>query len=513
MSNQTKTMAMAAGGLGLTGLGLSLLHRDRALRSYRGKTVLITGGSRGLGLAMARELRRVGARLILCARNQSELDSACSELGALGIQCDVSVRHQVEAMIHRAGRIDVLINNAGNIFVGPLESVELEQFEDAMGTIFWGTVYCTQTVLPQMLRRGSGWILNVTSIGGRVTVPHLLPYCTAKYAAVSFTEGLRQEMAPRGLHVTLGVPGFMRTGSYDNANFMGQQKQEYSWFSLCSSTPGLTIPADTAARRLLVALARNQSEERVSPLAEMLARFKGTMPRLFNELAGAVGSRVLPGPDGKAPPRKGEQIAREAPGWLHVAQTLGKAAQLRYQAYKESNLMTKTMTKNGPSAMPAEPMNRGSELISTPGFTIGLGLGLLVGAVTSGLLMTKAGSDLVMFLESKTSELKDKASEMLESSELKDKAVELMRGKAAQTLMSVKDTAADKITGAIETAAEKLTTVVEKTASLGEPESAGTRLEQEEQEDGKVSAGKASGKSSSSGGGAKSHGKDGGGKS
>lgn len=235
-------------------------------------------------------------------------------------------------MLARFPEVDVLVNNAGNMIVGPLENQRVERFEEAMATIFWGTVHCSLAVLPRMMARGKGAILNVTSIGGRFTVPHLLPYCCAKAAAVAFSEGMRQEAGPRGVRVLTAVPGLMRTGSFDNALFVGDQPKEYRWFRLSSSLPLLTKPADAAARELLVALAQNKAEHRVTLPAELVARLHGLMPGLVNDLAGFVGQAVLPAPNGHTEPREGAEL--EAPRWLEAATVLGRRAAETYQLHK-----------------------------------------------------------------------------------------------------------------------------------------------------------------------------------
>lgn len=341
------SLALLAGAFGLAGLGLSQGSRQRALRSYRNQTVLITGGSRGLGLAMARELKKAGAALMLCARDADELERAVDELGSdghrvLGIPCDIRERDQVKEMIKKIGRfqggIDVLINNAGIITVGPLQNQALGLFQDAMDTLFWGTVHCTLEVMPGMLERGQGGILNVTSIGGRVTIPHLLPYCCAKAACVAFSEGLRQELGPRGLRVLTAVPGLMRTGSFDNALFVGKQSRERRWFRLSSSLPGLTMPADRAAREMLVALARNRPEHRVTLAAQALAELHGLMPGLVNDLAGALGGSLLPQPEkATGSSRTGRELGSKAGLWEQLATILGRRAERSYQIHRSEN--------------------------------------------------------------------------------------------------------------------------------------------------------------------------------
>jgi NAD(P)-dependent dehydrogenase (short-subunit alcohol dehydrogenase family) len=228
--------AGVAAGLGVGLAGYAVARKLRTAVELNGKVVLITGSSRGLGLAMAQEFAKRGCKLVICARDERELQVATEELAragatVLGVPCDLGDRQQVERMIEQAtlkfGGIDVLVNNAGIITVGPLESQTLEDFEDAMRVMFWGTVYPTLAVLPQMIARRSGSIANITSIGGKVSVPHLLPYSCAKFAAVAFSEGLRAELGRFGLKVTTVVPGLMRTGSHVNAYFKGNNQAEY----------------------------------------------------------------------------------------------------------------------------------------------------------------------------------------------------------------------------------------------------------------------------------------------
>ena len=170
------------------------MFRGHRLRELRGQTVLITGGSRGLGLAMAEEFAQFGAKIAICARDGQELARARQHLEDRGavvcaIPCDVSKPEEVENLIssvsRNMGKIDVLVNNAGVISVGPILSQELKDFQEAMDVLFWGTVHPTLAVLPQMLARGNGRIVNIASIGGKVSVPHLIPYGCAKFATVA----------------------------------------------------------------------------------------------------------------------------------------------------------------------------------------------------------------------------------------------------------------------------------------------------------------------------------------
>jgi NAD(P)-dependent dehydrogenase (short-subunit alcohol dehydrogenase family) len=186
-----------------------------------GKRAVVTGGSRGLGFALAQELRAQGARVAICARGEDQLYTARAKLGddVVAIPCDVGDRHQVENFIGEVGPVDVLINNAGVIAVGPWQTQTVDDYRELLDIQFWGAVHTTHAVLPSMVERGFGRIANVTSIGGKVAVPWLLPYCSAKFAAVGFSEGLRAELAGTGVKVTTVVPGLMRTGSFLAAYF------------------------------------------------------------------------------------------------------------------------------------------------------------------------------------------------------------------------------------------------------------------------------------------------------
>lgn len=320
--------------------------QDAARQSqFSGQTVLITGGTRGLGLCLARELVGRGARVAICARDPHELDSAAAELRSLAggevfaVACDVSDQQQAAGVVLRVrralGPIDLLINNAGSIVVGAVDDMGLDEFRHCMDVMFWGTVYTTLAALPELLAR-KGSVMNITSIGGRVTIPHLVPYCCAKSAALAFSEGLRAEMGPRGLRVLTAVPGLMRTGAHQNALFKGQQAKEYSWFSLAANAPGVAMDPARAARQLLAALARGEAEYHVTLAAEILAHGHGLMPGMVTDLAGQVAAQVLPEASGESTPTiEGEQLRGQIPSW--VAQ-LGDAAVQAHQRHKHSGV-------------------------------------------------------------------------------------------------------------------------------------------------------------------------------
>ncbi|WP_346623758.1 SDR family oxidoreductase [Blastococcus montanus] len=269
-----------------------------------GQVALVTGASRGLGLALARELLRRGCRVAVCARDPEELERARVELArdgadVLAVPCDVSNRDQVEELVARTvdqfGSLDVLITNAGVIQVGPLPTMRVEDFEDAMGVMFWGVVLPTLAALPH-LRETRGRIVTITSIGGKVAAPHLLPYDAAKFAAVGFSEGLAAELAREGVRVTTVVPGLMRTGSPLNAFFKGQEAREFSWFTVADSVPGLSMDAERAARRIVTAMQRGRTEVLLTAPAKLAVRVHGLMPATTVRTLGLV-NRLLPRAD------------------------------------------------------------------------------------------------------------------------------------------------------------------------------------------------------------------------
>src|SRR5947207_3846932 len=285
-------VALVAAALGLGVAGNRFLRRLKAI-DLRGKVVLITGGSRGLGLALAEEFTRQGATLVLCARNESELERARRKIVAMGaevltIPCDITDREQVQRMVDQAvahfGQIDVLVNNAGIITVGPLRAQALKDFEESMAVMFWGSIYPTLAVLPTMVERQSGHIVNITSIGGKVSVHHLLPYACAKFAQVGFSEGLHAELAKEGIHVLTVVPGLMRTGSPPNAFFKGHHQIEYTLFNLLDTLPFTSISARKAAKQIVHATTRGDAEVILSIQRPLAVRFDS----LLAAVAGVV---------------------------------------------------------------------------------------------------------------------------------------------------------------------------------------------------------------------------------
>lgn len=310
VSIQTKAVLWGLAGLGAWAVTKTLLAQKRKI-DFRNKTVVITGGSRGLGLELARLLAQEGANLGICARDQDELNHAQAELQQYGISvytqaCDITDKAQVEDFIENVrqdiGPVDVLINNAGIIIVTPYEHATEDDFRESMDTNFWAAFHMINAVLPQMLARekntaGRGRIVNIASFGGKVAVPHLLTYSISKFAIAGYSEGLRAELQKDGIYVTTICPGLIRTGSPRNATFKGQNEKEYAAFKIGGSIPFFTIDSTECAREIIDACRHGEAERIITLPAKIGAVLQGIAPNLISELM-AVVNETLPAPGG-----------------------------------------------------------------------------------------------------------------------------------------------------------------------------------------------------------------------
>jgi NAD(P)-dependent dehydrogenase (short-subunit alcohol dehydrogenase family) len=272
--------------------------------TYRDKVALITGGSRGLGLAIAREICDRGGKVALIARDPNELARAKAELAgrgceALPVPCDLLDRGQIDSAVRKTiehfGGIDILINNAGIIEVGPLEHMTREDFERSMGVHFWAPFELTMRVIPEMRRRGGGRIVNISSIGGRLAVPHMAPYTTSKFALTGFSDAIRSELSRDNIYVTTATPGMMRTGSQIHARFKGDHAGEYRWFDLSSRVPFASISTERAARKIVAACRWGRPALIVPWSARLIVAANSHFPSLTGHVMKLV-NRFLPAP-------------------------------------------------------------------------------------------------------------------------------------------------------------------------------------------------------------------------
>ena len=289
-------------GIGIAaGIGAAKVWRRRSYDPY-GKNVFITGGSRGLGLLLAREFARRGARVAITARDGEALERATADIRRFGehvlaIESDISMREEAELAVDQIrqnfGAVDILVHNAGTICVGPLEVMTIDDFRDSLNTHFWGSYFATMAVLPDMRRRKQGRIVNISSIGGKISVPHLLPYCVGKFALTGFSQGLRSALWKDNIRVTTVCPGLMRTGSPRNALFKGYNEAEYAWFSISDALPIVSMNAERAARRILRACIRGEAEVVLSLPAKVAVKLNALFPGLTADVL-ALADRMLP---------------------------------------------------------------------------------------------------------------------------------------------------------------------------------------------------------------------------
>jgi short-subunit dehydrogenase len=297
----------------------AILTARRAQDDLHGEVAVVTGASRGLGLLLARELAGQGCPLVICARDAAELERAADDLRAAGaevttVACDVTDEATpqllIDTAVQRYGRLDILVSNAGVIQVGPVQATQIGHYEVALNTMALAPARLALTALPVMRRQGHGRIVTIGSIGGKISVPHLLPYSTAKFAAVGFSEGLRAELGRGPVTVTTVVPGLMRTGSHLQARFTGQPAKEFTWFSLGASLPLVSMDAERAARQIIAAVRQRRAEIILTPAGQLVSRAAGIVPGLTSEILHLVQRLALPAPSGEP----GSPVADEAEG-------------------------------------------------------------------------------------------------------------------------------------------------------------------------------------------------------
>jgi NAD(P)-dependent dehydrogenase (short-subunit alcohol dehydrogenase family) len=315
-------------GVGALLLGGWIVSRASRVARYtlRDKVVLISGGSRGLGLVLARHVCEQHGKVALIARDRDELARAKADLVSRSgkvviIECDLLDRAQihgaVRTAIDRLGKIDILINNAGIIEVGPLDHMTREDFDRAMRLHFWAPYELISQIVPEMRLWGGGRIVNISSIGGKVAIPHFAPYSASKFALTGFSDAIRAELARDNIHVTTVAPGMMRTGSHVNAKFKGNHDAEFAWFSASAGAPLFSMDADRAARKILAACRRGQP----SLTLTFAARGAIVANALFPNLTGyamRIVNRFLPGAAGEkgSRSRAGSELPRKTPEWM-----------------------------------------------------------------------------------------------------------------------------------------------------------------------------------------------------
>jgi short-subunit dehydrogenase len=223
-------------------------------------TVLITGGSQGIGKATAERFAQAGYNLVLAARQTDRLEAVAADLrsrfstSVLAVPTDVRDAEQVNHLVHRAieqfAGVDVLINNAGIYISGPVEQFSLDDWHTALDTNLWGYIHTIHALLPHLLERRKGTIVNLCSIGGKVPLAYLAPYTTSKFAIAGLTQSLQAELGPKGIQVCGIYPNLIKTSFLERAIFRGQdladQRDRRQQVEQLFDVPMIEKPEDVA---------------------------------------------------------------------------------------------------------------------------------------------------------------------------------------------------------------------------------------------------------------------------
>jgi short-subunit dehydrogenase len=255
-------------------------------------TVLITGASQGIGKSTALLFAQQGYNVVLAARNADHLNQVCQEItdsgrSALAIPTDVrqfdQVNNLVESALDQYGSIDVLINNAGIYISGPVAQFSLEDWHQAIDTNLWGYIHTIHALIPHWVTRGSGTIVNVGSIGGKVAIPYLTPYTTSKFAVTGLTEALRTELAPKGIHVCGIYPNLIKSSFLERAIFRGVNEQDVhdrrQQVKRTLAVPTIEEPDDVA--QAIWKAVKNQEDEVLVGSAKLSATTNAFFPGLM----------------------------------------------------------------------------------------------------------------------------------------------------------------------------------------------------------------------------------------
>lgn len=297
-------------------LALRMARRQARRLDFRGKKVLITGGSRGLGFAAARRFLRNGAHVAICARDADQLARAEQALLAIAahgaapasgedgpprvltLQADVAdeaAAGRVVAEVLRVfGELDVLVNCAVEISVGPLDAMTTKDFEHAFQGIFFAVYQPMMAVLPHMVARGSGRIVNVTSVAGKAPIPHNSTYVAAKFATTGFSQTSASELRKHGVRVSTVLPPPLRNGAWMNAAYKGDAEEELSWFARALHSPLTSSDPELAAEAIVQAARYGDVELMVSPSSWLQSRLHAFWPELSVALLAGLERRLMP---------------------------------------------------------------------------------------------------------------------------------------------------------------------------------------------------------------------------
>ena len=250
--------------------------------NFKGKTVLITGASSGIGNASAVQFAKKGAKLILISRNKEKLNLVSESLKKNKVptfvyECDVSDKLQVnetsKIILDQFGSVDILVNNAGFAVYGSVSNLTIEEIESQMATNYFGMIYFVKNFLPSMLAKKSGHIVNVASVAASFGLPGIAPYCASKFAMLGFSEGLKHELKGTGVGITVVSPIMVRTNFFNHPSFSNMPK-----YSPTSLSP------ETVAKAIIRASDSPRLEIIVPGVVRSAVWIKNTFPYLINPL-------------------------------------------------------------------------------------------------------------------------------------------------------------------------------------------------------------------------------------
>ena len=259
---------------------------------FKNKVVLITGASSGIGKQTAIEFAKLGSSIILVARRKNKLEQVENELKQFNVNtlvcaCDVSKKDQVEELskivLQKFDSIDILVNNAGFAIYGSVSDLSIDEIESQMETNYFGMIYCVKNFLPLMLKKKSGHIVNVASVGASFSVPGVSSYCATKFAMLGFSEGLKHELYGTGVGLTVVSPIMVRTPLFEHPSFTN-----FSKFST-----GVSLSSETVAKTIIKASNSSRLEIVVPSVARVAIWFKQTFPFLINPIIGRIFRKQL----------------------------------------------------------------------------------------------------------------------------------------------------------------------------------------------------------------------------
>ena len=259
---------------------------------FKNKVVLITGASSGIGKQTAIEFAKSGSSIILVARRKNKLEQVENELKQFNVNtlvcvCDVSKKDQVDELskivLQKFDSVDILVNNAGFAIYGLVSDLSINEIESQMETNYFGMIYCVKNFLPLMLKKKSGHIVNVASVGASFSVPGVSSYCATKFAMLGFSEGLKHELYGTGVGLTVVSPIMVRTPLFEHPSFTN-----FSKFST-----GVSLSSETVAKTIIKASNSSRLEIVVPSVARAVIWFKQTFPFLINPIIGRIFRKQL----------------------------------------------------------------------------------------------------------------------------------------------------------------------------------------------------------------------------